>query len=73
MRWRSDSPATYVIVNQGSDSPPGPGQTPESSHGNDVRVLDSRRDANLAQEPLDADRAGELGVEHLEGDHPIVP
>jgi hypothetical protein len=60
MRWRSDSPATYVIVNQGRDSPPGPGQTPESS-------------TNLTQEPLDADRAGELGVEHLESDHAIVP
>ena len=38
----------------------------------DVRVIQSRRDADLAQEALAGDRACEVGLEHLDGDVAIV-
>ena len=38
----------------------------------DVRMLELCRDPDLAQEPLGADRGGELGLEHLDGDRPVV-
>jgi hypothetical protein len=45
---------------------------PRVEHGNDVRVLQPRCEANLTQEPLDSDRAGKLRIEHLERNKPIV-
>ncbi len=38
----------------------------------DVRVLELRGEADLAQKPLGAEHRGELGPEHLEGDEPVV-
>jgi hypothetical protein len=38
-----------------------------------VRMLEMRRRANLGQEPRPPDDRGELGVQHLDGDVPIVP
>jgi hypothetical protein len=34
--------------------------------GTDVRMLESRRDADLAEEPVAAERGGQLGPEHLD-------
>lgn len=37
-------------------------------HGNDVRLLQTRRDPNLLREPLGRNGAGELGVEDFHND-----
>jgi hypothetical protein len=37
-------------------------------HGNDVRMLQPRRQLDLALEPLGVDACGKLGVEHLDHD-----
>ena len=49
------------------------GDSPESRTGEDVRVLQPGGQLDLAQEPLGAERGGELGVEHLERDRAVVP
>ena len=41
-------------------------------HGEDVRVLQPRGREDLSLEPLGAERRGELGVQHLERDRPVV-
>ena len=38
----------------------------------DVRVLEVRGDADLTQEPVGAECAGHFGMEHFDGDGPIV-
>jgi hypothetical protein len=37
-----------------------------------VRVLELGGDPDLAQKPLGADRGGDLRIEHLDGDLPLV-
>jgi hypothetical protein len=37
-----------------------------------VRVLQAGGDGDLAQEALGAERLGQLGMEHLERDRPVV-
>ena len=41
-------------------------------HGEDVRVLESGGEADLALEPVGPERGGQLGVEHLERDRAVV-
>ena len=41
--------------------------------GEDVGVLQPGGELDLALEPLGAERGGELGEEHLEGDRAVVP
>ena len=36
-------------------------------------MLQPRGEADLALEPVGPERGGQLGVEHLEGDRPVVP
>src|SRR5947208_2142534 len=38
----------------------------------EIRMLKVRRDADFAQKALDAEHRAELGVEHLDGDTPLV-
>ena len=38
----------------------------------DVRMVEPRRDFDLAKEAIGTERGGELGMQHLEGDHPLV-
>ncbi len=42
-------------------------------HGQDVRVLEPGCRLDLAQEAIRAEHRSEFGVEHLEGDGPLVP
>ena len=42
-------------------------------HRHDVRMLQGGGEADLAEETVDPDGAGELGAEHLDGDRPLVP
>jgi hypothetical protein len=42
-------------------------------YGEDVGVLQPGGEADLAEEPLRAEGGGELGVEHLERNWPIMP
>ena len=37
-----------------------------------MRVLEVRGDADLAKESVGAERAGHFGMEHFDGDRPIV-
>ena len=66
-RCRSVSPSTYGMVYQ---SPPG--GLARVVNRQDVGMLQPGGDLDLEQESLRADGGGELGVEHLEGDRPVV-
>ena len=57
----------YGMVNQRW-----PAGLPRVEHGHDVRVLQPGGELDLAQEPLGAERCGELRMEHLERDRPVV-
>ena len=46
--------------------------SPESSTREDVGVLEPGGELDLALEALGAERGGQLGVEHLERDRPLV-
>ena len=48
------------------------GEDARVEHGDDSRMLESRREPDLANEPVDADRAGQVGVEHLDRDGAIM-
>ena len=50
-----------------------PAASPESCDRKDVRVLQPGGELDLALEALGAQRAREIGVEHLERDRPVVP
>ena len=66
-RSRSDSPSTNGIT--AYSRPP---RLARLEQRHDVRVLQLGRDADLAQESLGADRGGDVGIEHLDGDLPLV-
>ena len=46
---------------------------PRVDQGEDVRMLELRRDGDLAQEPVGADGGGEIGVQNLDRDRTVVP
>ena len=55
------------MVNQSSPSAP-----PGVVNGQDVGVLQAGAEPDLAEEPLGAQRLGQLGMEHLERDGAVV-
>ena len=50
-----------------------PAASPGVEHGEDVRVLQPGGEADLALEALGPEGGGQLGVQHLERDRPVVP
>ena len=52
---------------------PGHGQLAGIEHREDVGMLEPGGEVDLAEEALGAQGGGELGVEHLDRDRPVVP
>ena len=71
-RARSDSPGTYAMAYQGTGSPSRPRKHAGVEHGNDVGMLEPGGEPDLANESVHADRARQLGMQHLDGHRPVV-
>ncbi len=50
----------------------GAGERPRIEQRKDVRVLEPRRQAQLTNEAVDGDRAGEIRMQRLDRDRPLV-
>ena len=64
--------AEGLALDVGHGEPEPAGRVARVEHGEDVRVLEPGREADLAKEALGAESGGELGVEDLEGDGAVV-
>ncbi len=60
------------MVNQSRGGRPGHGQLAGIEHREDVGMLEPGGEVDLAEKALGAHRGGELGVEHLDRDRPVV-
>ena len=65
--------AERLALDVGHDVPEEPPGFTRVMQRQDVGVLKLGRELDLTQEPLGAERDGELGAEHLESDEPLVP
>ena len=65
--------AEAFAFDEGHGEPELAGRLARVEHREDVRMLEPGGELDLAQEPLGAQRRGELGVQHLERDGAVVP
>jgi hypothetical protein len=64
--------AQALALDEGHGEPELPGGGAGIVHGQDVRVLEAGREADLALKPLGPEGLGQVGVKHLEGDGAVV-
>ena len=73
LRLPREPVAQRLTLNEGHREPEPPRALTGIEHGEDVRMLEPRGEPNLALKALGAERAAEIGMQHLEGHVATVP